>query len=328
MRCEPWCNEWTCSQSECVGCPACMPASPPAPISGMNPFSDVDFLISPRYTASVHHSVRTAGGASTPTGQTIALAAGIPTAVWLDAIDAIPEMRATLELARRQQQSTGRSVLCVYVIYNLPGRDCSAAASAGELATGELARYKNEYITPIAELAAAYPDLRKVFVVEPDSLPNIVTNMGRPKCASAAAEYKEGIAHAIRTLGPLGSVYIDAAWSGWIGTWNVPQMATLLDEVLKLAGRSAHYVRGFVTNVSNYGSVAAETAYAAALRAALLSKGHNFAYIIDTGRNGGGQTVGPQSSWCNPRRATMGPPPSASPSIAAFADAFFWIKPP
>jgi len=32
------------------------------------------------------------------------------------------------------------------VVYDLPGRDCAAKASNGELAVGELARYKSEFI--------------------------------------------------------------------------------------------------------------------------------------------------------------------------------------
>jgi cellulose 1,4-beta-cellobiosidase len=32
------------------------------------------------------------------------------------------------------------------VIYDLPGRDCAALASNGELAVGEVERYKTEYI--------------------------------------------------------------------------------------------------------------------------------------------------------------------------------------
>lgn len=32
------------------------------------------------------------------------------------------------------------------VVYDLPGRDCHALASNGELATGQLDRYKSEYI--------------------------------------------------------------------------------------------------------------------------------------------------------------------------------------
>ena len=33
-----------------------------------------------------------------------------------------------------------------FVIYDLPGRDCGGEASGGEYQTGELARYKSEYI--------------------------------------------------------------------------------------------------------------------------------------------------------------------------------------
>jgi cellulase/cellobiase CelA1 len=32
------------------------------------------------------------------------------------------------------------------VVYDLPGRDCAAKASNGELATGSLAKYKSDYI--------------------------------------------------------------------------------------------------------------------------------------------------------------------------------------
>jgi cellulase/cellobiase CelA1 len=32
------------------------------------------------------------------------------------------------------------------VVYDLPGRDCAAKASNGELAVGEVARYKSEFI--------------------------------------------------------------------------------------------------------------------------------------------------------------------------------------
>ena len=32
------------------------------------------------------------------------------------------------------------------VVYDLPGRDCAALASNGELAVGQLDRYKSEYV--------------------------------------------------------------------------------------------------------------------------------------------------------------------------------------
>ena len=158
----------------------------------------------------------------------------------------------------------------------------------------------------------------------PLSLPNLVTNLHNPRCAAAADGYKSGIARAIQMLSSLGTVYLDAGWSGWIGTYNAPKMASVMAEIFEMAGKTAARVRGFVTNVSNYGSAGAEAAYAAALRSSLVQAGHTqLAFIIDTGRNGGGQAPG----WCNPKGAGMGTPPTASPGIA-YADAFFWIKPP
>ena len=41
------------------------------------------------------------------------------------------------------------------VIYDLPGRDCAAKASNGELAVGELDRYKSEYIDRESTLSLA-----------------------------------------------------------------------------------------------------------------------------------------------------------------------------
>jgi cellulose 1,4-beta-cellobiosidase len=285
----------------------------------------VDLLVPAHYTSQVMRSVEAVGGVTSALGGQLALASGIPTATWLDEIAALPKMRAALEQARRQQRATGVPTLPVFVVYDLPGRDCSAAASAGELEAGDLDRYENEFIAGIEALANEFPEVPKVFVLEPDSLPNVVTNMGRSKCRTVAEDYKMGIALAIRRLGPLGTIYVDVGWSGWIGTWSSSKMAQLLAEVLQMAGSAARFVRGFVTNTSNYGSVAAENAYASALRAALASQGiTDMAYIVDTGRNGAGQSMG---TWCNPRGAAMGPPPSANPGTA-FADAYFWIKPP
>lgn len=45
------------------------------------------------------------------------------------------------------------------VVYDLPGRDCAAKASNGELAVGELARYKSEFID--RAFSPVYPDASK-----------------------------------------------------------------------------------------------------------------------------------------------------------------------
>jgi cellulose 1,4-beta-cellobiosidase len=36
--------------------------------------------------------------------------------------------------------------IAALVIYDLPGRDCAAKASNGELAAGDIATYKSQYI--------------------------------------------------------------------------------------------------------------------------------------------------------------------------------------
>lgn len=160
-------------------------------------------------------------------------------------------------------------------------------------------------------------------MLEPDSLPNLATNQYAPKCSAASSGYKQGIADAIKALSPLGTIYLDAGWSGWIGTWAVEQMAKLISEVIALAGPSAR-VRGFITNVSNYGGTASESDYALNLLNALKNMGHTgLKFLIDTSRNGRGQ----QGSWCNARNAGIGQPPTTKTGFAD-ADALLWVKPP
>lgn len=65
--------------------------------------------------------------------------ANVGSFLWLDSIENIGKLEPALE-----------DVPCDHilglVIYDLPGRDCAAKASNGELAVGELSRYKTEYI--------------------------------------------------------------------------------------------------------------------------------------------------------------------------------------
>jgi len=42
-----------------------------------------------------------------------------------------------------------------FVIYDLPGRDCAAKASNGELATGQLSTYESQYIDRESSLSKA-----------------------------------------------------------------------------------------------------------------------------------------------------------------------------
>jgi cellulose 1,4-beta-cellobiosidase len=48
-----------------------------------------------------------------------------------------------------------------------------------------LNKYKTLYIDPIAQQLANFPSVRVALVIEPDSLPNLATNLGVPKCQEA-----------------------------------------------------------------------------------------------------------------------------------------------
>jgi cellulose 1,4-beta-cellobiosidase len=62
-----------------------------------------------------------------------------------------------------------------------------------------------------------------VLIIEPDSLPNLVTNNGDYHCGNSATTkaYETGVTYAVNKLSSLPvTIYIDAAHGGWLG-WEV-----------------------------------------------------------------------------------------------------------
>jgi cellulose 1,4-beta-cellobiosidase len=216
------------------------------------------------------------------------------------------------------------------VIYNLPGRDCAALASNGELGTQDLPRYKSEYIDPIAAIMgdAKYAALRIINIIEVDSLPNLVTNLSVAKCAELKQNgaYVQGVAYALSKLGALPNVYnyVDAGHHGWLG-WdtNLMPSAQLFADVAKMAGMQT--IHGFITNAANYSALKEpffqadsqvggqpvkaakwidynlyvdELGYARGLRDKLISLGFDakIGMLIDTSRNGWGGSARPKAA--------------------------------
>jgi cellulose 1,4-beta-cellobiosidase len=149
-----------------------------------------------------------------------------------------------------------------FVIYNLPGRDCAALASNGELGPDELPRYKSEYITPIAEIMAdpKYKSIRIVTIIEIDSLPNLIINTNVPACAEVKENgaYVDGVRYALEKFAPISNVYtyVDAAHHGWIG-WdsNFGPTARLFVDVVQGTHAKFKSVDGFITNTANYSAL-------------------------------------------------------------------------
>jgi cellulose 1,4-beta-cellobiosidase len=262
----------------------------------------------------------------------------------MDTIAEVSKLPRFLDEAKQQQDANREPTLSVFVLCDLPNRDCAANASAGELrveADGE-ARYRNEFIDPIAAQFQSHPEQPIAVIVEPDSLANFTTNMHYPKCAASVDAYRRSIVYAIKKLAlPNVSVYLDAAHAGWLG-WdkNRERMAMVFKRILQEAG-GPDMIRGFATNVSNYTHLSNRDGAALALTnpcpneltyvkmlAETLSmygiKGKGF--VIDTSRNGRGGIRHQWGNWCNIKGAGLGERPRAEPIRGV--DAYFWIKPP
>lgn len=231
---------------------------PPAGSRVNNPYQGAKVYVNPEWSAKAAAET----GGSRVSNQ--------PTGVWLDRIAAIEGANGGMGLRDHldkalTQKGSGELVVQL-VIYNLPGRDCSALASNGELGPTEIGRYKTEYIDPIAAILgdAKYAGLRIVTTVEIDSLPNLVTNTGSRATATPACDvmkangnYQKGVGYALNKLGDVANVYnyIDAGHHGWIG-WddNFGATADIFKVAATTEGATVNDVHGFITNTANYGA--------------------------------------------------------------------------
>ncbi|MEV5784432.1 glycoside hydrolase family 6 protein [Streptomyces sp. NPDC052287] len=288
-----------------------------------NPYGGAKAYVNPDWSAKA---------AAEPGGSAIS---NQPTFVWLDRMAAIQGtadargLKAHLDAAKAQGAN-----LVQLVIYDLPGRDCAALASNGELGPDDLATYQSNYIDPIAAILAdpAYASLRIVNLIEPDSLPNLVTNAGgtagsTTQCATMKANgnYEKGVGYALHKLGALPNAYnyIDAGHHGWLG-WdsNLTPSAQEFKKAATTNGATVNDVTGFIVNTANYSATKEpyvkvtdtvngqtvrqskwidwnqyddESSYAQGLRTALVAQGFDagIGMLIDTSRNGWGGSARP-----------------------------------
>jgi cellulose 1,4-beta-cellobiosidase len=293
-----------------------------------NPYSGASVYNNPQWRAAA-----AAGGGSAIANQ--------PTAVWFDRISAIAGNGSAttgsmglvqhLNEAVTQDAANGSAPLVFQmVIYDLPGRDCAALASNGELGPNDLPRYKAEYIDPIAAILRRpeYAALRIVAIIEIDSLPNLVTNKldratGTQMCQTMFDNggYVNGVGYALAQLGSIANVYnyVDAAHHGWLG-WdnNFGAAVTMMKNAATASGSTVNNVAGFITNTANTSALQEpfivvdgttrpsrwidfnqfndELTFAQAWRNEAVRQGFpsNIGMLIDTSRNG----------WGGPNRPT------------------------
>jgi cellulose 1,4-beta-cellobiosidase len=236
------------------------PLDDPAALARVdNPYAGASVYVNPEWSQKA---------AAEPGGSRVA---NQPTGVWLDRIAAIDGVDGGMglrdHLDNALTQAGGQPMVVQLVIYDLPGRDCAALASNGELGPNDLPRYESEFIDPIAAILAdsKYASLRIATVVEIDSLPNLVTNTsGRPtstpECDEMKANgaYVNGIGYALAKFGAIPNVYnyLDAAHHGWIG-WddNFGASADLFAQAARAQGSTVNNVTGFIANTANYSAL-------------------------------------------------------------------------
>lgn len=216
-----------------------------------NPFVDARWYIDPVWS----------GKAQAETGGS--KVANYNTAVWMDRIGAIAPDNGTYGLRDHLDAALAQNANVIQVVvYDLPNRDCHALASNGELKQGAegSTRYRTEYVDPIAAIFAdpKYASLRIIAIIEPDSLPNLVTNLSDPDCQAATDATYGYVANTRYTLSKLYSIsnvysYVDIGHSGWLG-WddNFGKAVTLIGDAIKGATGGVNSVAGFVSNTAGY----------------------------------------------------------------------------
>jgi cellulose 1,4-beta-cellobiosidase len=292
-----------------------------APARVANPYADAKGYVNPEWRSKAEAESGGSRISNTPTG------------VWLDRIAAIKGNATSMGLRDHLDAALSQSATYAqFVIYDLPGRDCAALASNGELGPTDIDRYKNEYIDPIAAIEAdvAYTSLRIINIIEIDSLPNLVTNTNGQAGATAMCDtmkangnYVKGIQYALSKLHAIPNTYnyVDAAHHGWIG-WdtNMGPTAELMASTAKGADGGVDTVTGFILNTANYSVLSEpyivlnettratkwidwnqyddELTFAVDFHKMLISKGlsSSIGMIIDTSRNGWGGSDRPNAA--------------------------------
>ncbi|MBO9598336.1 MAG: glycoside hydrolase family 6 protein [Cohnella sp.] len=316
-----------------------------------NPFVGATAYINPDYAALIDTSIAQVSDSNLIAKmQTVK---SYPTAIWMDRIAAIQggaanggrkSLQQTMDAVLAAKQGS-TPIYVIFVIYDMPGRDCHALASNGELplTAAGLQTYKTDYIDAIASVFAnpAYKDIRIVTVIEPDSLPNLVTNLSDPACAAANSSniYRDGTRYALDKLHAIPNVYtyLDIGHSGWLG-WDSNRQPTidLFTSVVQGTVAGLASVDGFISNTANttpleepyltnpdlnvggaqiksanyyqWNPYFDEADFTAALYSGFVAKGWpaSIGFLIDTSRNG----------WGGPNRPTG----ASGTSVNAYVD--------
>jgi endoglucanase len=187
----------------------------------------------------------------------------------------------------------------VFVLYNIPWRDCGQYSSGGASSAADYEEFINSVVGGLGQG-------RAVVILEPDALSEL-------SCLSTSQQqtYYQLIGYAAKQIDTdlNATVYVDAGNPGWVPA------ATEASELQEALGATR---AGFAVNVASFASTAEDVAFGTAISQA--TGGRHF--VIDTSRNGGTAASG---QWCNPPGAGLGTGPTANTGNP-LVDAYLWVK--
>lgn len=169
----------------------------------------------------------------------IAAMESVPQAVWLTS-GTPSNISATV--TKTLAQADAQQSVPVFVLYNIPGRDCGSYSAGGAQSTGA-------YETWIDAVASAIGDHKVVIALEPDAIANLPSDCGydptQVNIPQATADRYTQINYAVIRLeqDQHTLVYIDGGNSNWQAVGNIAQ---------RLVTAGLENAQGFFSNVSNF----------------------------------------------------------------------------
>ena len=207
------------------------------------------------------------------------------------------------DVAARTREIVRAKTMPIFVLYNIPRRDCGSYSAGGAKSGAAYRRWISDFVAGVGKRKLAV-------VIEPDALAGLDC-LGPALRSARYSLIRYAVGRIARN--PRAAIYLDAGNSDW-------QTPAVMAKRLRKAGVAG--ARGFALNVSNFQTTKASIAYGNRL-ARRLGRKH---YVVDTSRNGLGPASG-EEYWCNPSGRALGQRPSAK-TASRLADAYLWIKLP
>ena len=245
--------------------PAAPAAAQAAPGPGHAIPAGTRFFVPPPADGSLRQILRLAASGDLKDAALIGAMEATPAAVWLTGgtpQHAAQQVRTTLAEASLQRAEP------VFVLYDVPGRDCSQYSAGGALDEAS-------YEAWVKAVATAVGPARAVLIVEPDALGDMPSDCALP---TSSYPYTDGertaeLQYAVTALeqDPDTAVYLDGTNSHWQAVGNIS--ARLLQAGVQQA-------QGFFLDVSNYQTDAASQDYGAWISdcVAMITDPASFAY--------------------------------------------------